>query len=366
MILVSNQSHTEVSAMALKNKNNTSARNFKHLSSYERGSIFSLLREGYSQSAIAKRLGRHRSTILREIKRGTTIQKRTDLTDYEVYFPETGQAVYEKNRMNCGKKSKVLQIESFLLYAEEKILKDKWSPDAVVGRARLIFDKSEMVCTKTLYKYIDQRLLKVRNIDLMLKLHRKPKKSVSRVNKRILGENIDSRPKIVEDRKEFGHWEIDTVMGKKTRDKALLTLTERKSRQHLILPLASKCSEAVDNAIKELKIKFGALFVHVFKSITADNGSEFSALNNQGINIYYAHPYSAWERGTNERHNGLIRRFIPKGKAIKDLTQSQIERVQNWCNSLPRKILGYRTPEEIFTYEVQQIKTMLIAKHLTR
>jgi len=355
MILVSNQSHTEVSAMALKNNNNTSARTFKHLSSYERGSIFSLLREGYSQSAIAKKLGRNRSTISREIKRGTTLQKRSDLSEYEVYFPETGQAAYDKNRLNCGKKSKVLQVEAFLLYAEEKLLKDKWSPDAVVGRARLTMSKSEMVCTKTLYKYIDQRLLKVRNMDLMLKLHRKPKKSVSRVNKRILGESIDSRPKIVEDRKEFGHWEIDTVIGKKSGDQALLTLTERKSRQHLILPLASKCSEAVDNAMTELKIKFGSLFVHLFKSITADNGSEFSGLNNHDINIYYAHPYSAWERGTNERHNGLIRRFIPKGTAIKDLTQSQIERIQNWCNSLPRKILGYRTPEEIFTYEVQQI-----------
>lgn len=341
--------------MALTDKNITSTRNFKHLSSFERGSVFSLLKEGHSQSAIAKKLGRHRSTISREIKRGTTTQRRSDLTEYKGYFPETGQAVYEKNRLNCGKKLKVLQVESFLLYAEEKILKDKWSPDAVVGNARLTLDKSETVCTKTLYKYIDQRLLKVCNMDLMLKLHRKPKKSVSRVHKRILGESIDKRPQIIENREEFGHWEIDTVIGKKSGDQALLTLTERKSRQNLILPLSSKCSEAVGNAINKLKDKFGSLFDHIFKSITADNGSEFSALNNHGIKVYYAHPYSAWERGTNERHNGLIRRFIPKGKAIKELTRSQIERVQNWCNSLPRKILGYRTPEEIFIHEVQHI-----------
>ncbi|ATW27617.1 IS30 family transposase [Candidatus Formimonas warabiya] len=341
--------------MALKEKNNTSARNFKHLSTYERGSIFALLKEGHTKNAIAKKLGRHRSTILREINRGTTIQRRTDLTSYVTYFPETGQAAYEKNRLSCGKKSKVLQVDSFLLYAEQKILKDKWSPDAVVGKARLSLDKSEMVCTKTLYNYIDQRLLKLCNMDLLLKTRRKPKKSVNRVNKRILGESIGNRPKIVDDRKEFGHWEIDTVIGKRSGDQSLLTLTERKSRQHLIMPLASKCSEAVDNVIKELKIKFGSLFTHLFKSITADNGSEFSNLNNHGIDVYYAHPYSAWERGTNERHNGLIRRFIPKGKAIKDLTLSQIERVQNWCNNLPRKILGYRTPEEIFIHEVQKI-----------
>lgn len=341
--------------MALNKKHTTSARTFKHLSSYQRGSIYSLLQEGYNPSYIAKKLGRHRSTIYREIKRGTTTQKRSNLTTYEAYFPETGQAVYEKNRSACGKKSKLLEVESFLIYAEEKILKEKWSPDAVVGKARLFMDRSEIVCTKTLYNYIDQGLLRVRNMDLLLKIRRKPKKNVIKANKRIYGESITQRPKAVEERKEFGHWEIDTIVGKRSGDQALLTLTERKSREHLIIPLASKSSQAVDNAIKELKVKFASLFNHIFKSITADNGSEFSNLNSHGIKVYFAHPYSAWERGTNERHNGLVRRFIPKGKAIKDLTNSQIERIQNWCNNLPRKILGYKTPEEVFIHEVQQL-----------
>lgn len=336
-------------------KNTTPARNFKHLSAFERGSVYALLKEGHSQNTIAKKLGRHRSTISREINRGTTTQRTTQLISYEAYFPETGQAVYEKNRLACGKKSKLLQVESFLLYAEQRILKDKWSPDVVVGTAKLSMDRSEIVCTKTLYSYIDQRLLRIRNMDLLLKIHRKPRKEVSRVNKRIFGESITKRPKIIEERNEFGHWEIDTVIGKRSGDQALMTLTERKSRQHLIIPLASKCSQAVDNAIKELKVKFESLFKRLFKSITADNGSEFSNLNSHGIDIYYAHPYSAWERGTNERHNGMIRRFIPKGKAIKDLTHSQIERVQNWCNNLPRRILGYQTPEEVFIHEVQQL-----------
>ncbi|HHV66007.1 MAG TPA: IS30 family transposase [Peptococcaceae bacterium] len=162
--------------MALNKKHTTSARTFKHLSSYQRGSIYSLLQEGYNPSYIAKKLGRHRSTIYREIKRGTTTQKRSNLTTYEAYFPETGQAVYEKNRSACGKKSKLLEVESFLIYAEEKILKEKWSPDAVVGKARLFMDRSEIVCTKTLYNYIDQGLLRVRNMDLLLKIRRKPKR----------------------------------------------------------------------------------------------------------------------------------------------------------------------------------------------
>lgn len=155
MILVSKQTHTEVSSRVLNKKNTTSARNFKHLSTYERGSIYALLKKGHSQSSIAKELGRrHRSTISREIRRGTTTQRTTALTTFKMYFPETGQAVYEKSRSACGKKSKLLQVEPFLQYAEEKILKEKWSPDIVVGKATQFMDRTSIVCAKTLYNYI--------------------------------------------------------------------------------------------------------------------------------------------------------------------------------------------------------------------
>ncbi len=120
------------------------------------------------------------------------------------------------------------------------------------------------------------------------------------------------RPDSIEKREEFGHWEIDTVLGRRSNDHVLLTLTERKTRYHLLLPLASKTAEAVDEALKQLKSQYGLMFSRVFKSITADNGSEFANLNVHGIDIYYAHPYSAWERATNERHNGLVRRLIPR------------------------------------------------------
>jgi len=343
--------------MVLTQEYTTSPRTFKHLTPYERGKISALLKEGFSPTQIAKKLGRHRSTIYREIKRGTTTQYRTDLTTYEAYFPETGQAVYEKNRSACGKKSKVLQVESFLQYAEQKILKDKWSPDAVVGTARRekLFDPSSMVCTKTLYNYIDRCLVKVRNIDLFIKTRRKPKKEAPRNHKRLYGKSISERPDSIEKREEFGHWEIDTVLGKRSSDHVLLTLTERKTRYHLILPLANKTAEEVDKALKQLKSLFGPLFSLVFKSITSDNGTEFANLSNHGIEVYYAHPYSAWERATNERHNGLIRRLIPKGTVIKELSPSQIERAQNWCNTLPRKILGYCKPAELFLKEIERL-----------
>jgi len=343
--------------MALTKKNTTYKRTFKHLSEFDRGKIKALIEEGLSPAQIALRLGRHRSTIGREIKRGTTVQRRSDLTTYEAYFPETGQAVYESNRLSCGKKVKALQVEPFLQYAEKMILEGKWSPDVVVGVARRKgkFDKFSMVCTKTLYNYIDKRIMNVRNIDLPLKTRRKHKKSAVRQHKRLLGKSISERPENIDNRKEFGHWEIDTVIGKRSNDNALMTLTERKTRGHLIYLLEEKDAESVNKAFSQIREKSGPLFTHLFRSITADNGSEFAGLDRQGLDVYYAHPYSAWERGTNERHNGLIRRFIPKGKAIKDLTLEQIKRIENWCNNLPRKILGYRTPAELFNDEIQRI-----------
>ena len=343
--------------MVLTKEYTTSPRKFKHLTPYERGKISALLKEGFSPTQIAKKLGRHRSTIYREIKRGTTTQLRTDLTTYNAYFPETGQAVYEKNRSFCGRKSKVLKVESFLQYAEQKILQDKWSPDAVVGTARRekLFDPSSMVCTKTLYNYIDRCLLKVRNIDLFVKTRRKPKKEAPRNHKRLYGKSISECPESIEKREEFGHWEIDTVLGKRSNNNVLLTLTERKTRYHLLLPLPAKTAEAVDEALRQLKNLFGSLFSLVVKSITSDNGTEFANLSSHGIEVYYAPPYSAWERATNERHNGLIRRLIPKGTVIKELLPSQIERVQNWCNTLPRKILGYYKPAELFLREIERL-----------
>lgn len=342
-------------------KHTTSGRSFKHLSSYERGMIHVLLREKHSFQHIAKVLGRSVSTISREVKKGTTTQLGYDLTTYEAYFPETGQAIYEKNRAACGAKSKLAQVEKFLQFAEEKILKDKWSPDAVVGfcKSDSRWQNSKTVCTKTLYSYIDKGMLKVRNIDLNLKTRLKTKKRVIRQHKRLKGKSIEERPESIQQRETFGHWEIDTVIGKRSNDKVLLTLTERKTRHELLFLLESKDSQSVTAKLSELKDYFGEQFSKVFCSITADNGSEFSELPTLlqawGSEAYFAHPYSSWERGTNERHNGILRRFIPKGKSLKELSQETIQRIQDWCNQLPRKILRYKTPKERFEEELLNI-----------
>lgn len=147
-----------------------------------------------------------------------------------------------------------------------------------------------------------------------------------------------------------------TVIGKKTKDQALLTLTERKTRKEIILRVTAKDSLSVSEVISQLKVSYGNRFSKVFKTITADNGSEFADLGlsveKDLTEVYFTHPYTSCERGTNERHNGLIRRFIPKGRPISSVADETITYVENWRNHLPRKILNYRTPEECFQIEL--------------
>lgn len=358
MIKVTKPNHTEVFTLAVITKDTTSARSFKHLSLIERSMIFALLREGYSLRHIARQLGRHVSTISREVGRGTTTQRRSDWTNYKAYFPETGQSVYEKNRAHNGFQCKLHLAESFLQFAEQKMLHDHWSPDAVVGFCRLQpqWQGKVTVCTKTLYHYIDRCLLKVRNIDLVLKVRRRIKQPRLRKHKRLLGQSIEERPEAILDREEFGHWEIDTVIGLQSGDSALLTITERKTRQEYILPIPKKDAPSVSARLNELMVSLDGNFAAVFRSITADNGSEFAGLDAllrpTDCKVYFAHPYSSWERGTNERHNGLIRRFIPKKTSISNVLPGTILRIQNWCNQLPRKILGYKTPQACFDEEL--------------
>lgn len=346
--------------MVPEDKHITSGRKFKHLSAFERGKIGALLDQGLSANAIAKEMGRHKSTIAREIKRGTTTQLGTDWKAYQRYFPETGQAVYEKNRANCKRRPRFHQATDFLNWAQDKMLNDRWSPDVVVGFAQRhsLFEKQTMVCAKTLYNYIDRNLLTVRNIDLPQKTRRKPPKPRPTA-KRMMGRSIDARPASVLSRNEFGHWEIDTVKGQRSADKALLTLTERKTRLHLIILLQSCCAEEVDKALKHLTEPLGSFKRHVFKSLTADNGPEFSSLSQSELETYFTHPYSAWERGTNERHNGLTRQFIPKGKPIKSFTVDYIRKAEAYINNLPRKILGYRTPLDLFREETSNLEETL-------
>ena len=170
---------------------------------------------------------------------------------------------------------------------------------------------------------------------------------------RILGRSIEERDKIIESREEFGHWEIDTVIGVKDKDdEVLLTLAERKTRQFITKKINNKGKDAVMEAIAEITQEYGDKFSEVFKIITGDNGQKFADLSILELitstKIYFTYPYSSFKKGTNERHNGLICRFIHKGSPIAKYTLDDIAFIEDWCNMLPRKLLGYKAPFELF------------------
>ena len=241
-------------------------------------------------------------------------------------------------------------------------MQEHWSLDVCHGYAldNHLFPLKEIICVKTLYNYVDFMLLRLRNIDLPLKVRRRRTACSIKKNLKHMGRSIDERDSNVDERNEFGHWEIDTVIGSKSKsDNVVLTLVERITRKYIALKITSKTSFAVNEGIDYLKEYYGTKFSQVFKTITSDNGSEFAELsqieNDASTKIYFAHPYSSWERGSNERHNGLLRRFIRKGKRMDNYSCEDIMFIADWCNSLPRKILGYKTPDELFDFELDKI-----------
>ena len=171
-----------------------------------------------------------------------------------------------------------------------------------------------------------------------------------------LGRSIEDRPENIEGRTEIGHWEMDCVVGK--GNACLLVLTERVSRKELIFKLVAKTQKEVKTVLDKLERKYKGKFKDLFKSITMDNGCEF--LDSVGIETshlnaakkrtvsYYAHPYSAWERGSNETANKLIRRFVPKGTNIGVLKLTDIRRIENWMNNYPRRLFKYKTANDIY------------------
>lgn len=341
--------------------NTTNTRKQKHLNLEERITIQLRLKDGYSPYQIAQELGRASNTIRNEIKRGTVSQI-IQGKKVEAYFADTGKAIYDKHRKNCCPKFKRLACNDFINYVCEHMKNYSWSVDACFGNALQAgsFKRKEVVCTKTLYNYIDLGLLEVKNVDLPMKLRRNTKPRRVQTNKRKLGTSIEERPEAILKREEFGHWEIDTVIGTKDKnDSVLLTLAERQTRHYMVRKIASKTAEAVQKELLNLKEYFGDKFNQVFKSITSDNGLEFAELHKieekLDVKVYFTHPYASYERGTNERHNGLLRRFIPKGDAINNYNRDEIAFIEDWCNTLPRKILGYRTPEELFEKQLDSI-----------
>ena len=297
----------------------TEHKKYQHLSSEERHIIEVRFNEDkWTIYAIAKSLGRPYNTIKNEINRGTVYLYNGKIARYKA---DKGEEAYREHRKNSCRNYRCLETAKFLRYVEDQFFDEGWSLDAAVGHAKAngLFSSKEMVCTKTLYNYVDSGLLKIKNIDLPEKLSRKTK---------------TKKDRIVDTREEFGHWEIDSVIGRKVEGESqVMTIVERKLRKSIWIKVRNHSAEAIDEALSALIDQFGDKYNEVFKSITGDNGSEFANLC----------------------HNKMLRRFIPKGKSIDDYSADDILYFADKINNLPRKILGYRTPEELFEQELDRI-----------
>jgi len=340
---------------------------WRHLSETERYKIEGLLEAGHSVAEIAGHLGRDRRTIEREIKRGKVTQRREnpyasrnpglkDYLDKLVYKADAGRAA------NKGRGLKIGHDHEPARYLEKRIGNDGFSPDAALGEIRVQGMKFRVtLCTKTVYNMIDRGdFLHLTNASLPVKRYRKKRKhrhvrKVALHNK--AGQRIEERTQAANERLERGHWEMDLVMGKGKA--CLLVMTERMSRKEVLMKLPDKRQASVVLALDHLEKRHGGRFKERFKSLTMDNGSEFldsGSLEASCVHpgekrttCYYAHPYSAWERGSNENANKLIRRFIPKGTDIGKLSADAVRRIEHWMNNYPRRILAYRTAQQVYS-----------------
>jgi len=302
---------------------------------------------------IARELGFSRKTIYNEIKRGTYLHT-VDYRDVPRYSAEKGQDIQDQRRHRKGRGLKIGKDRALSDFLERKILDEHYSPAAALELARREGFKTT-ICVQTLYNYIDAGFfIRLTSSDLLEKPKRKKKaEQRSRVVHAELP-SIEERPADIGERAEFGHWEMDLVVGPQEGSGAvLLTLTERKSRQELIFKLPDKRAASVRAVFDRLE-RTTPDFYQRFKTITTDNGPEFlehdllikSVLGGKRFTVYYCHSYAAWEKGSNEVHNRMIRRWFPKGTDFAKVSKAKILRVQDWMNHYPRKILGWKSPAE--------------------
>lgn len=347
------------------------ARIFKQLTKADRIKIEALLKAGHSKEEIAEQLHVHRSTIYREVKRGIFTALNSDLTTEERYSPDIAHDKYEENLKSKGGVLKIGNDIKLANYIEDKIINDDYSPEAVLGELKEKGKEGEFkvtICVTTLYSYIDKGIfLRLTNKNLPVKKNEKRdyKKVKKQQARAAAGDSIEKRPKEIDTREEFGHWEMDSVIGQRGKSKnTLLVLTERKTRNEIIFKLPAHTAEAVVEAVDRLEHKWGEMFKRVFKTITVDNGSEFAYCTElersilgeeKRAKLYYCHPYSSWERGTNEVTNKMVRRKIPKGTNFDGKTDEEIEQIESWVNRYPRGIHNFCSAGELFKEEIRKI-----------
>ena len=332
----------------------------KHLTYTDRLVIEKLYNSDPCYSRVAKQLKRSVSSIWSEIQRG--LYDHLDSKTYDIVKRYSADKAQEDADYRATAKGKPIALGNNYAYAREisERIQAGESPDSIVGDKRLHGEWT--VSTPTLYRYIDAGYIPgITNANLTEKPKRKRKyHKVKRASRAPAGASIESRPPEIASRTDFGHWEMDSVIGKaKGRSESILVLTERKTRFEIILCVKSKEASETVKALNKAFKKYG----NIFKSITVDNGSEFAdcygmehdSKGNKRTTVYYCHPYSSWERGSNENCNRIIRRFFPKHTSLKNVTQKVLDKAQAAINAMPRKILGYHTAQELFERELKAL-----------
>ena len=312
---------------------------YRQLTPEERYMLAALRRQGCNQAEIARALGRHRSTVCREVSRNSS---RSD----GHYRPFTAQE-RTQGRRSRSRRNQRFTARDFALVDE--LLCRQWSPEQVAGhlaRSGLL-----SISHETIYRHVwrDKRAGGALYTHLRGARKRRRKRYGAYDSRgKLAGKRpISERPPEVETRQQPGHWEIDTVMGAGSKD-CIVTLVERKSGLLLIGKLAERTTASLNRrVIRLIRREEGA-----FATVTADNGTEFH--DYKGIEartqvaFYFARPYHSWERGSNENANGLIRQYLPKGMSMAGLSQQQCNAIARKLNTRPRKRLGFRTPLECF------------------
>lgn len=330
----------------------------QHYMTYpERVRLEEKLRYKVPKAEIARELGFSLQTIYNEIRRGSYEHDLYHKTETR-YSADRAQDIFERRqRRKTGRPLKIGHDIAYANFLERKILRDHYSPAAALAEAGKR-DFATRICVRTLYNYITWGIfLELTDNNLLEKPMRKPRKKNAepKIAHPTLP-SIEQRPEHINRRSERGHWEMDLVVGCAGSRPVLLTLTERITREEIIIKLPDRKAATIRRAIDRLERGIGKRrFREKFRSITTDNGAEFmeydllrkSIYGGIRFEVYYCHSYAAWEKGTNENHNRIIRRFLPKGTDFSRVTQREVAAIQDWMNGYPRKILGWKTPGEM-------------------
>jgi IS30 family transposase len=309
-------------------------RTYTQLTHEQRYQIYSLLKAGLNQTEIANNIQVHKSTISRELRRNRGLKG---------YRPKQAHK-FALSRRNKAKRL----IDASAWAWIETLIRFDLSPEQVSDWLKDNFGLQ--ISHEWIYQYILADKRAGGDLHRHLRCQKKRRKRYGSYDRRGKLKNrvsIDERPAIVDTRQRLGDWEVDTIIGKGHRH-AIVSLTERKSRLALLRKVERKTAQDVADAVIEL-LKSLPVRTH---TITADNGKEFAdherIAHDLRTNVYFAHPYSSWERGSNENMNGLIRQYFPKKRSFVTITQQEIEFVMNRLNNRPRKCLGFKTPNEVF------------------